>query len=204
MASPATPPVSVPGLGLLPHRFSQPFNNISISPGDTANGHNENRTNVTCEDPLGLNDTVTFSGWTTTDGYELDVLFQSAEADVEVGILKYGRVVLDYNQTTRRWSMKGYVRDDTPGAKERREWAFCDSQAMVDHVVLAMMCFGASDKGKSFRGTMALLAGSLEHNKSDIVQIASRYAQRNDCTAIPPSAHDLCSSAWCAPGGMAD
>lgn len=183
--------VDIPGIGELPHRFTQEFDGVDFHNQLKDNRHHEGRVSLTCgEENWGINDDFNVSGWKTAQGYQIDVYIES---DSIIGLFHQGRVVLDYDQTERHWSVKGYV----AGVKGRREWKLCDPASMIDVVTAGLDCFGAArdhDLGDAIRR----ITESIRGDRDVLIAHSTRYTKAADC-AVQANPLDECNSFLCLP-----
>lgn len=166
------------------------------------NFHNETNVKVQKGGDSFFNDdtTVEFSC-----GEKACVLTMTMDSEVPLNLYNRGKVELTFDRLTKNWSMKGF---QTVGAlwwKETKEWSFCNPSAVVDHVTAVLNIlsdtFPSDDIYPTviidnkewfaaplyFQTDLIAVAQSIKVGKEAIVASAALFANRDDCSAPPPS-----------------
>lgn len=180
--------VNVPGLGMLPARFTRTFDGINISGGSDPRRHNEGDYELNCQKNWILKDRFTITGADKKDHYRFDLDFDAWSSCMLWG---EGMVSLFYHKPSRSWRIQTSKPD---GAR----WEACNPDAVIDRIAGAetkngqfavrgaLECFKLSEDASSLGITNAITAviAGLRVGKDQIAAQMPRYTRNSDCDPV--------------------
>src|SRR3990167_5917712 len=111
--------------------------NLEYKP-DATKHHDEGGIVVECQEDSGIDDTLNFVGNETATGYHLEVKINS---EVNIGLWSQGKVILDFNNTSKKWTLTTRTGEDTI-------WKVSNQGAIIATIVAGLECY-ASKNGES-------------------------------------------------------
>jgi hypothetical protein len=166
--------VAVNGIGQLPASFAGRFTGFNLNIGDKImNHHNESFVETSCTADTFVNDDFNMLGYKTRTGYHFEV---DVNSEVNIPLWNDGRLIFDYNEASKSWSVKAFV--------AWGEWKFCAPKEAVNIVVSGLKCYAGSEAAEKsgLKTTAQLLADSLSSDLNAVTNGMALYTNETDCS----------------------